>query len=66
MTDYDKLKLLFDEFGVGYTEEPQDTESDRKEITCEDGSEKIKGYAMFYTVFVFNSDGSFNHMGAYE
>ena len=63
MTDYDKLKSILDEFGVGYKEEP---DYDKQYIMCIEGESKIKGCGMFYTYFEFNSNDSFDHMGAGE
>ncbi len=62
-TDIEKLKDLFDEWGVGY--EIREDEGTRT-ISTESGDKKVKGYALFYTDFVFNEKGEFDHMGAWE
>jgi len=63
MTDYDKLKALLTEFGVGFTEIEEDG---NKVIHCEEGDVKITGYGMFYTTFDFTPEGKFIKMGAWE
>lgn len=60
MTDREKLKKLFDEFGIGYKEDEDG------EIVCEEGGQRIGGYNFFYTVFSFDATGGFVEMGAYE
>ena len=59
MTDRDKLKKLFNEFGVGFQEKEGD-------VYCEWGKEKIEGQISSYTFFTFDNDGSFVEMGAAE
>ena len=63
MTDIEKLKKLFDEFGVSYKHD--DTEACLI-ITCECGDNKIAGYIGFHTNFCFDLEGKFIEMGAYE
>jgi hypothetical protein len=62
-TDYDKLKALLKSFGVGY-DELYDVET--LIIICDEGSNKVSGYNCFYTKFVFDKEGEFRYMGAYE
>ncbi|MCK5601424.1 hypothetical protein KAR91_06140 [Candidatus Pacearchaeota archaeon] len=64
MKDIDKLKKLLTEFGVGFTEEKHRDGDDILE--CYQGDSNIKGYNCFYTQFIFDKDGSFKHMGAWE
>ena len=74
MTDYDKLKQLFDEFGVEY-----DVIKDAKRLTADEtayepcktirtneGGKKVTGYFDFFTLFDFDLDGKFIEMGAWE
>ena len=63
MTDYERLKQLLTDFGVGF-EEMQIEKA--KMIDCKEGREKIIGYTLFYTLFEFNEDGVFMRMGAWE
>lgn len=60
MNDKEKLKALLKEFGIEYKTIEQDL------IRCEEGDKKVKGYGCFYTDFVFDNDGKFIEMGAYE
>ncbi len=60
MSDKDKLKKMFDLFGIGYKELGDG------DIRCEYGDNKITGYICFYTIFSFDDNGTFIEMGAYE
>lgn len=62
MTDLQKLKQLFDSFGIEYEE----AINDNIYIRCMEGNNKVNGYTSFYTRFTFNTDESFIEMGAYE
>jgi len=64
MTDYEKLKALLTEFGVGFVVE--EDEKGEKYIECNCESKKVTGYSFFYTLFEFDKDGKFIHMGAWE
>jgi hypothetical protein len=59
MSDKEKLISLFDEFGIGWSAELND-------IVCEQGNNKVEGYAGFFTYFQFDADGKFICMGAGE
>jgi hypothetical protein len=59
MSDFEKLKALLTEFGVGFGE-------GQWRIVCESGGEKVTGYSGLFTEFTFDGDGSFIEMGAYE
>lgn len=64
MTDLEKLKALLTDFGVEFE---CDTDCKRQTfITCREGAKKVDGYGNFYTSFIFNEDGTFNYMGAWE
>ena len=63
VTDYEKLKALFDEFGIGYDEM---STGKLGYLRCKEGGEKIEGYVEFYTDFDFDKDGNFLTMGAWE
>lgn len=63
MTDYEKLKKLLAEFGVGYFEMCYEN---KKIIQTDEGQEKVTGYIMFYTAFEFTDEGEFIQMGAWE
>ncbi len=62
MTDYEKLKALLTEFGVGFVDEP----SFDGRVVCYEGDEKIEGFRGYYTEFHFSADGRFINMGAWE
>ena len=64
MTDYEKLKALLTEFGVGFKEVEHGSGARSIECHCEDS--KITGYSCFYTSFEFNNEGKFIEMGAWE
>jgi hypothetical protein len=67
MTDYEKLKALLTDFGVGFTEGI--VEGGHLGITLEaDGKveNKVTGYAFYYTEFVFTKDGAFKEVGIWE
>jgi len=59
MTDKEKLRNLFTEFGIGFEEWEGN-------IACCQGQKKIVGYSGFETIFEFDSDESFLKMGAWE
>ena len=59
MTDIEKLRALFDEWGVGYTEQ-----DDIVELMA--GNEKIDGYTLFRANFVFTPAGRFVEVGIWE
>jgi hypothetical protein len=63
MTEYEKLKKLLDEFGVGYEELEYDN---KKTIQTNQGQNKVTGYNGFYTEFIFTEEGKFIEMGAWE
>jgi hypothetical protein len=63
MTDCEKMKKLFTEFGIGFKEE---TLCGRPTLICSEGSAKVVGYSNFLTEFRFNPDGSFVEMGSWE
>ena len=62
MTDYEKLKALLTEFGVGFTEDAAAPLA----ISCMHGDDLIGGYPCFFTIFEFSEDGKFERMGAWE
>lgn len=73
MTDFEKVKTLFDELGIGYRAGKNERlTADHKKyedcltIALEQGSEKVSGYAGFCTIFEFLLDGSFDVVGAWE
>ena len=72
MTDYERLKQLLTNFGVGFTEGKYEDQNNflnnYSYIRCEnDGSAKIAGYSGFGTDFEFDSNtGKFFQMGAWE
>jgi hypothetical protein len=63
MTDQEKLAALLTEFGVEFKEKKRDN---TVALRCRQVWTKVEGYCFFYTEFIFNLDGSFNHMGAWE
>ena len=58
MTDIEKLKALFDEFGIGYRDIGT-------AITCHYGDDKVDGYPEQYVTFDFDSEGGFEEMGVW-
>ena len=64
-TDFQKLKALLTEFGVGY-EEIVPYDQNGYLIKCDQGHDKVGGYIGFFTCFEFCSGGKFIQMGAYE
>ena len=62
MTDFEKMKSLLDEFGVGYALESAE---DDNRITCQYNHEKVIGYC-FYTEFIFDKHGKFLNIGIWE
>jgi len=63
MTDFEKLKALLTEFGVGFEVKEGKLGT---EVRCECGAHKVEGYSSFFTEFNFNKDGKFICMGAWE
>lgn len=75
MTDLDRLKALFDEWGVEYTEpdytgrflgEPVYGDKKAVEVRATDDNAKVGGYGGFFASFYFNQDGAFHAMGIWE
>lgn len=67
MTDIEKLKVLFDEFGIGYSTGKCPSNSLwHTALSCEEGHNKIDGYNGFFTDFAFDKNGKFIEMGAWE
>lgn len=66
MTDYEKLRALFTEFGIGYD---QGFSKDSREmfITLEAKcGAKVDGYSGFVADFVFDECGGFDRVGVWE
>lgn len=59
MTDRDNLVALLETFEVEFEERGLS-------IVCKEGGQNVNGYFGFYTEFVFDRDGAFVEMGAYE
>jgi hypothetical protein len=59
MTDIDKIRQLFDGFGIGYTDKNDC-------ITIQRGNEKVDGYVSSYAEFKFDADGKFIKAGIWE
>lgn len=55
--DLDKLRKLFTELGIGFSE--QSRPGDITSIVLLEGADKIEGYSGFYAEFDFDEDGSF-------
>jgi hypothetical protein len=72
MKDIDKLKQIFDEFGIKYDATiPKKTGINADwlqyvEIPQERFDSKNRGYIGFFTQFVFDENGKFIEVGAYE
>ena len=66
MKDIEKVKKLFTELGIGFTEDKIPSAGEAI-LDCKEGDAKIDGYNCFYTRFVFDQkNGSFKYMGAWE
>ena len=69
-TDYDKMKNQLLEWRVGFREHTWTAEENDgtpvKVIQCEEGMDKVNGYTCFMVEFVFNMDGKFLEIGAWE
>lgn len=59
MTDFEKVKTLFTELGIGY-------EVEGNRIICEEGNAKIEGYLSFCAAFEFDEKGKFIKMELFE
>ena len=75
MTDREKLKALFDGFGIGYAEEQLEEKvvgaKDAISLSCDNsvyptGMKKVSGYDGFYADFFFNSNGKFIEVKIWE
>jgi len=70
MTDYEKVKKLFTELGIGITEgalEDDGPNTKGRDIgLINESNAKIKGYSGFQTYFNFNEDGKFLDVGLWE
>lgn len=67
MTDFDKIIVLFNELGIGYTTRTDCKDSGNKAIILEakEGN-KVIGYNGFVAEFYFTGDGIFTQVGIYE
>ena len=78
VTDYEKLKNLFTEFGLGFEElsghavsgaisDLNDSNTGNKAIACTMGEHlKVGGYTGFSSEFVFDKDGKFIQLNCWE
>lgn len=60
MTDYEKVKKLFEELSIG-----MDT-AESGYIVLREGAPRVGGYTGFFTGFEFDSHGTFTRVGAWE
>ena len=71
-TQYDKLKSLFTEFDLGFSEKEGEilvsgNNPTNKAIVCEkDIYDKVGGYIGFSCEFVFDKDGNFIQLNCWE
>ena len=63
MTDFEKLKALFDEFGIWQVESEEEK---YKAITLNTKETKVVGYKCFFAEFKFDTDGKFIEVGIWE
>lgn len=69
MTDLDKWKSMFDEYGIGYEISEftnRETGETRIYLTCKEGMTKVKGYFNFVFDFEFTTNGAFIEVGIWE
>lgn len=68
MTDIEKLKAVFVEFGIQFDiEPPHDNNSHTMIVVSALGSDhKVDGYMGFYCRFNFDEKGKFIQMGIFE
>jgi hypothetical protein len=64
MNDYERLKQLLTDFGVGFTETI--ATNGTLLVYCAEGRAKVGGYPLSSTVFAFDAKGTFIDMGAWE
>lgn len=72
MTDLEKLKQVFTEIGIGFTESPTQLENHvaphgGTEIRCTaNKNTNVEGYTEFFATFDFDNEGKFIVMSVYE
>lgn len=68
MTDYEKLKQLFTEFGIAFREDWDESGSDNPNTISlvADDSDKVCGYSYFYSTYEFDENGKFVQVGIWE
>lgn len=62
-TDLEKLKTLFDEFKIGYTQEERD---EQIFIELMVGNQNVVGYSGFGSSYCFDKDERFIDVGIFE
>lgn len=65
MTDYDKVKQLLEELGVGFDEFPVENGKQFIELNTSD-CKRVDGYPGFVTNFEFTAAGDFVVVGIWE
>ena len=67
MTDYEKVKALLTDFGVGFEDRQPCTDTGGcPHIICREGDAKVAGHTMFFIDFEFDKNGKFLKVGAWE
>lgn len=65
MTDFEKMKSLFDEFEIHFSVVTEESEVyDTIELYAK--TKNVEGYSGFYTYFEFSKQGEFKKVGIYE
>ena len=75
MTDFEKVKALFDELGIEHSDRlswesderrAKIAESGDRFIILQEGNRKISGYCGFWCQFVFDAHGKLIEVGIWE
>jgi len=60
MSDIEKLKLIFDEFGIEYN--INDNNNEEIIIHIKEGNNKVSGYSSFFSDYCFEKKGKFKNI----
>jgi hypothetical protein len=65
-SDFARFKALFDDVGLGYTEDDPEAVSPRSLVLKAHANDNVEGYAGFVAVFSFTETGKFIAAGIWE